>query len=226
METLSALENLPVYDHLDDGGAVIQEVKRLDFFARIDETRKNGKAWSKIILPDGRMGWIESQKTFQWRPVKVSQTNLYYTSLEEATLNQKLLLSVGSTIYVVADSPNTLIRLENHQLGQLPDSFKIKSAPAGGSSLVLTLMTGMVCVFALFGYASWNRIDIWAKFSQPRFLLGLHPKYFFIGLAITGVVMYASYYLFNLLGTAAGEAGSFFGKLRKMISREVRLRKK
>jgi len=225
METISVLEDILVFEDADPDSPVLAEVKELDFFARIDETKKNKKVWSKIILPDGKMGWVESNKTFQWRPVQVGQTNLYYTSLEKETMNKKLLLSVGSTIYVVANKPKVLIRLEHHKLGQLPDSFKIKSAPAGGSSKVLVMMTGMICIFILFIFSSWNGIDIWAKHSQPRFFMGLHPKYFLIGIGITGMVMYSSYYIFNLLGSAMGEAGSLFSKLKKMISREVNIRK-
>lgn len=225
METISALENLSVFENARNDSAVIAQVKELDFFARIEETRKNGITWSKVILPDGKMGWIKSKKTFQWRPVQVAQTSLYYTSLEEETMNEKLLLPIGSTIYVVANDPKVLIRVGNHKLGQLPDSFKIKSAPGGGSSKVLTLITGMICVFALHIFASWNNINISATFSQPRFFMGYHPKFFIMGIAITGIVMYASYNIFNLLGSAAGEAESLFSKLRKMITREIEIRK-
>ena len=225
METISALENLSVFENAGNDSAVLTHVKELDFFARIEETSKNGITWSKVILPDGKMGWVESKKTFQWRPVQVAQTSLYYTSLEEETMNEKLLLSKGSTIYIVANDPKVLIRLSNHKLGELPDSFKIKRAPAGGSSKVLTIITGMICLFVLHVYASWNNINISATFSQPRFFMGYHPKYFIMGIVITGVVMYASYYIFNLLGSAAGEAGSLFSKMRKMISREIKIRK-
>lgn len=225
METISILENLSVYENAGNDSVVLTQVKELDFFARIDETRKNGKTWSKIILPDGKMGWVESKKTFQWRPIQVGQTSLYYTSLEKETLNEKLLLSIGSTIYVVANDPKVLIRLGNHKLGELPESFKIKSAPAGGSSKVLVIMTGMICVFVLHMYTSWNNINISATFSQPRIFMGYHPKYFFMGITITGVVMYSSYYIFNLFGSAMGEAGSLLSKLKKVITREVKIRK-
>ncbi len=225
METITALENLSVFKNPENDSEVLTQVKELDFFARIEETRKNGKTWSKVILPDGKMGWVESKKTFQWRPVQVAQTNLYYTSLEKETMNDKFLLPIGSIIYVVANDPKVLIRLGNHKLGQLPDSFKIKRAPAGGSSKVLTIITGIVCVIVLHIFASWNNINISATFSQPRIFMGYHPKYFFMGIAITGIVMYASYYIFNLLGSAAGEAGSLFSKLGKMISREIKIRK-
>ena len=225
METISVLEDQSVFENTEVNSEVLAQVKELDFFARIEETRKNGKTWSKIILPDGKMGWVESKMTFQWRPVQVAQTSLYYTSLEKETMNEKLLLPIGSTIYVVANDPKVLIRLANHKLGQLPDSFKIRRAPAGGSSKVLTIITGMICVFVLHMYASWNNINISATFTQPRIFMGYHPRYFIMGIVITGIVMYASYYIFNLLGSAAGEAGSLFSKLRKMISREIKIRK-
>ncbi|MFK8009238.1 MAG: hypothetical protein AB8H03_22950 [Saprospiraceae bacterium] len=224
METISVLENISVFENAGDESTVLAQVNEMDFFARMDETRKNGKTWSKIILADGKMGWIESKKTFQWRPVKVGQRNLFCTSLEKETLNEKILLSIGSTIYIVANDPKVLVRLENHQLGELPETFKVKSAPVG-SSKVLTIITGMICVFVLHFYASWNNINISATFSQPRIFMGYHPKYFILGIVITGLVMYSSYYIFNVLGSGIGEVSSLFSKLKKLIFREIKIRK-
>ncbi|MFK7775130.1 MAG: hypothetical protein AB8F94_23520 [Saprospiraceae bacterium] len=225
MKTISALDDLPVFKYLGDELTVLAEVKKMDFFARVDETRKKGKTWSKIILSDGEMGWVESKKTFEWRPIQVGQRNLFCTSLEKETLNGKVLLPVGSTIYIVANEPKVLVRLGNHQLGELPESFKIRSAPAGGSSKVLTIITGMICVFTLYMYSFINNIDIYAKFSQPRIFMGLHPKYFMYGVVITGIVMVSSYFLFDLLGSGVGEVKSIFSKLKKTVLRELKIRK-
>lgn len=224
MQTISVLENLPVFKYLGDELTVLTEVKEMDFFARIDETRKNGKTWSKIITPSGEMGWIDSSKTFQWRPIQVGQRNLYCTSLEKETLNEKILLPIKSTIYIVADKPKVLVRLENHQLGELSEKFKIRSTPVG-SPKVMAIITGIICYFFLRAYVFFNNIDVWAKFTQPRFFMGLHPKYFIYGIIIIGFSMVLSYYFFDVLGRGVGEVRSLFLKLTKIISREVKIRK-
>ncbi len=223
MKTISVLENLPVFEDANDESTILTQVKEMDFFARMDETRRNGKTWSKIILPDGKMGWVESKKTFQWEAGKIPQRNMFCTSLEEDNFNEKELLS-GSTIYIVSRKPKVLVRHRNNRLGQVPENFRIKNT-LKYSPEVLAIMSGIFCVFILFIYSTLNGIDIWAKHSQPKFFMGLRPKFFMYGIIITGIVTVSSYYTSYTLGWLIGELGKLFNKLKNMIFREIKIRR-
>ncbi len=153
-KTISILKSTSIYSEPHLRSAPVRTVEVNDYLKITREKLRNGINWYEVILGDDKFGYVDKEKAFRWKKIKIESESAFFSCVMPAEMaGKRISLIKGDQLHIIFPHPvktiSYMVRDAKGREGLMPGEVEIEEVEDAWMKYLFYLIFAILLIVAI-----------------------------------------------------------------------------